>query len=445
MVRVTFEPSGISGEVPDSTTILEAALELGEELEHECGGNASCGTCNVRVETWRETLSPIEEAERDVLERESLPAPFRLSCQSKLLKNTVVTVRKPSDELDTKDRELLNILQSEFPLSAEPFRTMSDKLGIPEEEVIQRIKRLKREKIIRQISAIFDTRGLGYRSSLVAARVAPEHLDEAAKIFNQHPGITHNYKRNHPFNLWFTIAVPPNSRLGLDRSVELLGQMAGVESIRILPTLKLFKIGVDLDMTGKDGVTGKTKKKTWGEDDREKQDKTITTKDITVIREMQKDMVIVSRPFDAPARAAGMTVDQLLDHANGMMTRGLMRRMAAVLHHRKAGFSANGMGVWKVPADRLEDVAQKMASFRAVSHCYLRPTYPDWPYNVFTMVHGKTMKDCEEVLDKIGEESGITEHAVLYSTKEYKKVRMQYFTRELEEWEERYAGNAVPS
>lgn len=445
MVRVTFEPSGISGEVPEGTTLLEAALECGEEMEHECGGNASCGTCNVRVETWRETLSPIEEAEQEVLDRESLPPPFRLSCQSRLLKDTVVTVRKPSEDMDLTDRRLLNILQSDFPLVPEPFRLMAERLEMSEEEIIQRIKRLKREKIIRQISAIFDTRGLGYHSSLVAARVAPERLDEAAQVFNRHPGITHNYRRNHSFNLWFTIAVPPNSKLGLERSVALLGEMAGVESIRILPTLKLFKIGVDLDMTGKDGAAGKTEKKTWGENDRQKQDKTVTAVDIAVIREFQKDIVIIPRPFDLPAQAAGMPIEEAIKHMKGMMERGLMRRMAAVLHHRKAGFSANGMGVWKVPEDRLEEVAKKMASFRAVSHCYLRPTYPDWPYNVFTMVHGKTMKDCEEVLDKIGEESGVTDRTVLYSTREYKKVRMQYFTRELQEWEEKHAGNVVPS
>jgi DNA-binding Lrp family transcriptional regulator len=111
--------------------------------------------------------------------------------------------------------------------------------------------------------------------------------------------------------------------------------------------------------------------------------------------------------------------------------------MAAVLHHREAGFRANAMGVWAVPAGRAEEVGPIMASFKGVSHCYLRPTYPDWPYSIFTMVHGQEAADCQRIIDAISAATGITEYALLYSTKEYKKVRLKYFTPELEEWESR--------
>ena len=336
-------------------------------------------------------------------------------------------------QMDTLNQELLNLIQKDFPLVEQPFLEIGNRLGITEEEVIERLQSQK-GKVIRQISAIFDTRSLGYQSSLVAARVAPDRLDEAAQIINQHPGVTHNYKRNHEFNLWFTIAIPPNSRFGLEKTVELLGRLAEVESIRILPTLKLFKIGVQLDMTGKE-----TKSKTEApmySDKKRKEVQPLTQKEIEMVRALQQDLDIVSRPFDALAEMAGVTVQELLDQARVFKDRGQMRRFAAVLHHRKAGFTANGMGVWQVPEAIQEEVGYQMAAYSAVSHCYLRPTYPDWPYNVFTMVHGRNEEEVEEILEMMAKETEITERSVLYSTKEYKKTRVQYFTPEMEQWEE---------
>lgn len=345
-------------------------------------------------------------------------------------------------QMDELDRELLNIVQSSFPLDPEPFRILGERLGVSEAEVLERIKRLK-GTVIRQISAIFDTRSLGYQSSLVAAKVDPARINEAAAVFNEHPGVTHNYRRNHEFNLWFTLAVPPNSRIGLERTVELLGDLAGVQSIRMLPTLRLFKIGVQLDVTGKQDVTRKADKPAYSEKDREKPKRyPLTDADIRAIRELQKDLPLVPRPFDGFAAALGVSVDELLETARRFADRGQMRRYAAVLHHREAGFRANAMGVWVVPEDRVDEVGPKMASFAAVSHCYLRPTYEDWPYNIFTMVHGRTVKECEQVLGAIAEETGISDMCALYSTREYKKTRVQYFTPEMDEWEDKYLPRA---
>jgi DNA-binding Lrp family transcriptional regulator len=120
-----------------------------------------------------------------------------------------------------------------------------------------------------------------------------------------------------------------------------------------------------------------------------------------------------------------------------MQSQGYLRRMAAVLHHHAAGYRANAMGVWVVPSERAEEVGRIMGSFKGVSHCYLRPTYPDWRYNIFTMVHGQKANDCQEIVDAISAATGITEYSLLYSTKQYKKVRLKYFTPELDEWEAR--------
>lgn len=342
------------------------------------------------------------------------------------------------DLLDAVDKEILDLVQKEIPLVAEPFKVLAEKVGISEEEFLQRLNNMKGEAI-RQISAICDTKALGYKSSLVAARIALDKLDEMAKVFNQHPGITHNYKRNHDFNLWFTIAVPPNSRFGLEKTVEILGQMADVESIRILPTLKLYKIGVQLDVKKESEANAKAAP-TYTEEMRQAaMNMELTDNDIKAILELQKDLEITSRPFDVLAANAGMTTDELLGHALKLVERGQMRRFSAVLNHRKAGFRANGMGVWNVPEDQANEMGLKMGSFRAVSHCYLRPTYPDWKYNIFTMVHGRDMEECESILQAIEDETGITDRITLYSTKEYKKTRVSYFTPEIYEWENEVA------
>jgi DNA-binding Lrp family transcriptional regulator len=111
-----------------------------------------------------------------------------------------------------------------------------------------------------------------------------------------------------------------------------------------------------------------------------------------------------------------------------------MRRFAAVMNHRSAGFKANAMGVWAVPEDQLEEIGPKMAGFALVSHCYRRPTYDDWPYSIFTMVHGKNAKDCETTIAAIRDETGVDEYALLWSIKEYKKTRVRYFTDDWSEW-----------
>ena len=157
--------------------------------------------------------------------------------------------------MDGTDKDILNLIQREFPLEREPFAAIGREVGIAGDEVIRRIEALKRGRVIRQISAIFDTRVLGYESTLVAATIPEEKLNEGAKAINSHPGVSHNYERNNEFNLWYTVAVPPDSRLGLEGTVDVLHHISGAEKTRILPTLKLFKIGVTLDM--KEGATAK--------------------------------------------------------------------------------------------------------------------------------------------------------------------------------------------
>ncbi|HSD82031.1 MAG TPA: Lrp/AsnC family transcriptional regulator [Solirubrobacteraceae bacterium] len=340
--------------------------------------------------------------------------------------------------LSELDRRLLNLLQGSFPLRERPYAHVAEQAGATEDEVLAATRRLLKDRIIRQVTPIYDTRAFGYGSMLVAAKVDPEHPWRAAKIVNSHPGVSHNYLRNHDFNMWFTIAVEEDSRLGLQGTLDVLQELTGAESIRQLPTLKLFKIRMDLEM---EGSTQDLAARTVIEEPRELAKQPFDEFDREVVRATQGDLPVVPEPFAPAAERLGIGVPQLLDHLAGMRERGLLRRVAAILFHRRAGFSANGMGVWQVPEDRILEVGPRMASFRGISHCYQRPTYEDWPYQIFTMAHGRSKAECDAILDAIADEIGcIEDRATLYSSTEFKKIRLLYFTGDFRAWEREHAG-----
>lgn len=344
-------------------------------------------------------------------------------------------------DLDDLDRRLLNAIQSDFPLAERPYQVLAERVGADEATVLERIATLKRGRIIRQINAIFDTRALGYQSSLVAARYAPEYLHQGALIVNQHPGVSHNYERDHAFNLWYTVAVPPDADLATH--IDALHRLSGAEVTRPLPTLRLFKIGVDLDMAGARALDARGTPEYTDEMRRAARQITLTDADIALVRELQEDLSVEPAPFATMAERLGLSESALFDEAARLQRSGHLRRYAAILYHRKAGFRANGMAVWKVPVEDVPAVGPVMASFRAVSHCYQRPVYPDWPYNLFTMIHAQTPEECQQIIDAIQAETGIVEYAVLYSTTEYRKTRVRYFDPALDAWAAAHVGEAA--
>jgi DNA-binding Lrp family transcriptional regulator len=210
----------------------------------------------------------------------------------------------------------------------------------------------------------------------------------------------------------------------------------GAESIRQLPTLKLFKIRMDLEMEG-----GTDALKTAGEavEPLELDPIELSDEDVAVIQATQGPMQVRSDAYTPAAERLGVPVSEVLARLASLEERGGLRRVAAILYHRRAGFSANGMGVWAVPDGEILDTGRRMAAFRGISHCYQRPTYADWPYSVFTMAHGRSKEECDAVLDSIAETCGITERATLYSSTEFKKVRMLYFTDAFKRWEEEHS------
>jgi DNA-binding Lrp family transcriptional regulator len=339
--------------------------------------------------------------------------------------------------LDDLDKRLLNLMQGRFPIVSRPYQSVAADAEINEEEAIARVQRLLDERIIRQVTPIFDTRALGYSSMLVAAKVDRENPWRAAQVINEHPGVSHNYLRNHEFNIWFTIATEPDSPLGLDGTLEVLSKLAGADSIRQLPTLKLFKIRMDLEM---EGGTSELARAAEAVEPAETAPQPYDEFEVAVIRALQGDMPVIPEPYAPAAERLGISQEHLLAHLNVMVERKLLRRVAAILYHRRAGFSANGMGVWKVPEERIMELGPRMAAFRGISHCYQRPTYADWPYSIFTMAHGRSKEECDAILDSIAESTGIEERATLYSSTEFKKIRLLYFTEDYRNWERKHAG-----
>lgn len=322
-------------------------------------------------------------------------------------------------EMDQRDRELLGALQADIPLVSTPFAFIGQALDLSEKEVIKRTERLKREGVVRNLTAQFDARALGYRSCLVAAHVDPDRVDEAAAAINTHPGVTQNYRRNNTFNLWFTLFVSPQSKLGLDRTIEILGREAECNSVRPLPTLKLYTSAASDADAGEHDVHG---------------DYTpLTPLEVECVRLLQGDLPLQPRPFDMLARVSGIGIDELLTSARTMVKRGQIRRFAATVAQRKQGFAASAMGVWVVPPERADELAAKFVQHRGVSHCYLRPTYDDWPYNLYTTVHARSVDECESVINDLAIDSGLTEKQALYPTKEYKKSRVSFFGRDADE------------
>jgi DNA-binding Lrp family transcriptional regulator len=340
--------------------------------------------------------------------------------------------------LDDVDRRLLNHMQGSFPIALRPYAHVAAKADLSEQETMTRVQRLLDERIIRQVTPIFDTRALGYSSMLVAAKVDPDNPWRAANIINAHPGVSHNYLRNHDFNIWFTIATEPGSPLGLQGALDVLAEEAGAESVRQLPTLKLFKIRMDLEMEQGTAALAAPAAEAVAPADIDPQP--YDDFDVAVITALQGDMPVISEPYGPAADQLKISQAQLLAHLEQMQERRLLRRVAAILFHRRAGFSANGMGVWKVPEGRELEIGARMAAFRGISHCYQRPTYADWPYSVFTMAHGRSKEECDAILDSIAADTGITERSTLYSSTEFKKIRLEYFTGAHRAWEREHAG-----
>ena len=315
-------------------------------------------------------------------------------------------------------------IQRSFPIAPEPFRILAEGLEISEGEVRERIGLLKESGAIRQISAIFNTGALGYRSSLIAMAVPKEALECAVEAVNSYPGVSHNYLRPGSYNMWFTIAVPPGQ--SPEAVVSEISAKTGGLPVLVLPAVKKYKLAVVLDVLEEGDWELQEEKAELPPTESNKNFRP-TPENVRIVKCIQEDLPLVAKPFGLWADSLEMTEPELLGVVSDWMRSGTIRRFAAVLNHRRVGFRANGMVVWNCPRDRIDRIGSILASYPEVSHCYSRPAYPEWPYNLYAMIHGRSRQECEDIAGRLAVAAGLDNFRILFSTKEFKKKRLKLF------------------
>lgn len=332
--------------------------------------------------------------------------------------------------LDETDRALLEDIQRFVPLDHRPFEILAEKLGILEQDYVARLARLKEQQVIRRISGVFDAAALGYQSALVAMRLSPSRVDEAAEIVCRHPGVSSCQQRNDVFNLWFAIALPPSD--SLEQIVQILEALVKPDETILLPTLHIYKIGPDAELVAQELLL--ESQPLQDTQRRLSPRPVLSERDIRLIRLLQEDLPLLELPFAVWAEQAETTEDELFGWAKKMEHLGYLRRFSAVTAPRQPGFPASATVVWQVPKEQVEAIGERISLIREVGYCCRRPVSPSWPYALFTLIHAETDAGCMESVRRIEEHAGQFPHKHLFSMKEYKRARLLYFDPALDTW-----------
>ncbi|RMG13858.1 MAG: Lrp/AsnC family transcriptional regulator [Planctomycetota bacterium] len=322
------------------------------------------------------------------------------------------------------ENRLARAMQGAFPLEEDPWSALGAPLGLSPTQVLAQARAWHAEGKLREVSAVLEGAALGWDSALVAGAVPAERIEEVAAAVNRHPTVTHNYQRDHRYNLWFTIAVPPE--MSLERTLEHLARESGVERFLPLRRTATFKIGVNFDLARLRSLTAarplaEPPRVRLGEDERR------------LARALQAPLPLVREPFAALAEGKGFSSEALLAFARAHRG-GLIRRYVATFRHRRLGVRGNGMSVWRLSPDRLAEIGPHLAAVPEVSHCYARNPIPGFPYTAYAMIHGPDRASVRAVAARLSRELGVSDYALLFSVREFKKTRLRYFLPELEVW-----------
>lgn len=319
------------------------------------------------------------------------------------------------------EKRILTRTQWHFPLSEDPYGDLAEEVDCTPDQVHQGVLRLRQAGVLRRIGGSFAAGRLGYLSTLVAARVDPSRIEEAADRAGAFPEVTHSYERDHVFNLWFTVIAADRERL--DHILDSVRQCDGVRTLRDLPAVRLFKIRVEFRFA-QNGTGGGRTPASAGDEPGEL---TFDDLDRRLIARACGDVDESRAPFRGMAAELNAGEEEILVRLRRYRQTGAMRRFGAVLRHRAAGFTANGMSVWDVPDAATLHAGEAMSAHPEVSHCYQRPRFTGWPYNLFAMIHGQTREACMPVAERIAREIGMHDYRVLFSLREFKKTSMVYF------------------
>ena len=323
---------------------------------------------------------------------------------------------------DTSSARILSVLQRGIPIVPEPFAAVGETLGLSAGEVVETVNGLKERGVVRRFGAVFDSRSLGYASTLCAVDVPPPQLEDVAAVLDPHPGITHSYEREGRPNLWFTLTAPAGD---LDAELDRLAQRVDPLRILNLPALRRFKIDVVFDVAGSGvglSAAGKAPRTMAAS-----APDTLTAKERAAVRRMQGSIPVAERPFHALAKALGYGVDEFMELLRAWQSRGIIRRIGIVARHRNLGFEANAMCVWDVAEGEAEAAGRRLAGCPEVTHCYQRPRLDEVPYNLYAMIHADTRQVAREILERISNEARLPVGRMKVSLREFKKTSPRFF------------------
>lgn len=327
---------------------------------------------------------------------------------------------------DDQINELALALQKKFPVEARPFLRLAEMIGATEKQVLDQVNFWHDDHFLREISAVMEGSRLGHDSALVCGKVPAERMEQAASIIAEHPTVTHLYERDHDYNVWFTIATSPG--MSLEDHIDALGQMCGTQ-FHALRRTETFKIGVAFDIKSMANKTEASAVKV------EAGSVILSSTEKEIVRALQTSLPLTARPFADLAQAHGLTEKQILDFLRQNPGK-VVRKYVGTLRHRKVGVTYNAMVVWKSAPERQQQEGQILANFPQVSHCYARNTIADFPWGLYSMIHGPDEKSVMgwigEMAQKLDKKPG--DWLSLHSTREFKKCRLCYFLPELDAW-----------
>ena len=342
-------------------------------------------------------------------------------------------ISNAATELANIDRAILDALQRGLPVAERPFALIAQELGVYERVVVTKTAALKRSGYIRRLGAFFSSWRLGYRGTLVALSVDEEKLAGIAHFINRFSGVTHNYQREGKYQLWFTLLTL--DEIEKQTVLNALERTEGVKSLIELPSEKTYKIRVTLPMeekpyshlTGAPGMQGEGTAAVNDSDALQELDHT----DRKLIHLLSDELPVVDNPYDVLAKKLGTPVSRVLERINKYLASGVMRRIGIVLAHQQAGYTANGLCAWQTAPDKADEIGAAVAAAEPrVSHCYRRRADEanGWPYILYTMIHGHSREEVEQIADSMAERyPGLGERVMLYSVKEWKKASLTYF------------------
>lgn len=317
-------------------------------------------------------------------------------------------------------KQLCNVLQEDLPICWEPFDDLAKYLGTDEKTLLHQIEQLKKLGVVRRFRALVNYRALGMISTLVAAHVPAESLQAVTEAVNAIETVSHNYLRQHHYNLWFTLQAPSTQKIDLTLS-DLSGRF-GIDFYS-LPVERFFKLDVRFDALDESSAAAGFLQNVNQPSNYETVELNENQK--RILSGLQEELCLTSEPF-AFMCGDGLEREDVLRIIKELIGSGVVRRIAAVVNHRRLGFTANVMFAAEVPQEKIVDAGEKLARFGIVSHCYERRTFEGWPYNLFAMMHGRSMGEIQHVINRFTKAEKIDSFELLPTAKELKKQPVKH-------------------